>query len=85
MKEILDYLKAKGESIDSDIAKAVGLPLAKTLVQLSELTAKGDIMSCHSTTFVGGKKVECMKCRASGCIPKGTPGRKSGKVQLKLS
>ena len=85
MKEILDYLRANGESIDSDIAKAVGLSLAKTLIQLSELTAKGDIMSYHSTTFAGGKKGECMKCRIAGFIPKAAPGRKSGKVQLKLS
>jgi len=29
MKEILDYLKANGEYIDSDIANAVGLSLPK--------------------------------------------------------
>lgn len=85
MKEILDYLKANGECIDSEIAKAVGLSLPNTLVQLAELAAKREIMAYQSTSFENGKKVEGMKCRVTGFLPKAAPGRKSGKVQLKLS
>ena len=82
---ILQYLKTHGESLDSDIAKAVGLTLANARIQLSELTTKGDIMSYQSTKFVGGKKLEGMRCRLAGYIPPAAPGRKSGKAQLKLS
>lgn len=85
MKPILDYLKKHGESLDADIAKEVGLSLPKLRPLLDDLTAKGDIMSYQSTKFVNGKLIEGMRCRVSGFIPKATPGRKSGKVQLKLS
>lgn len=85
MNPILQYLKLHGESQDSDIAKAVGLSLANARIQLAELTAKGDIMSYQSTKFEGGKKIEGMRCRIAGYIPPAAPGRKSGKVQLKLS
>jgi len=84
MKEILQYLKTHGESLDTEIAAAVGLSLAKTRTQLIDLTAKGEIMSCYTTKFEKGKKTEGMSCRLSGFIPPAAPGRKS-KVQLKLS
>jgi len=84
-KEIIAYLKKHGESLDSDIAKAVGLNLANARIQLSELTTQGDIMSYQSTKYVGEKKIEGMRCRLAGYIPPAAPGRKSGKVQLKLS
>ena len=83
--EIIAYLKKHGESQDADIAKEVGLSLQKLLPLLYELTAKGDIMSYQSTRFVGGKKIEGMRCRVAGYIPPAAPGRKSAKVQLKLS
>ena len=40
MKEILQYLKAHGERLDTDIAVATGIPLANVLLYLSELAAK---------------------------------------------
>ena len=83
--EIIAYLKKHGESLDADIAKEVGLSLPKLRTLLDELTAKGDIMSYQSTKFVNGKPIQGMRCRVSGFIPKAAPGRKSGKVQLKLS
>jgi hypothetical protein len=85
MNPILQYLKTHGESSDVDIAKAVGFTLANARIELSELTAKGDIMSYQSTKFEGGKKFEGMRCRVAGYIPPAAPGRKSTKVQLKLS
>jgi len=84
MNEILQYLKKHGERPDSEIAVATGIPLADVHLHLSELTAKGAIMSCHSTRFVKGKKVEAIICRLAGFIPPAAPGRKS-KAQLTLS
>jgi DeoR/GlpR family transcriptional regulator of sugar metabolism len=84
MKEILQYLKVHGERLDTEIAEATGLTLAKVRQQLSELAAKGEIMACHSTKFDKGKKIEGISCRLAGFIPPAAPGRKS-KSQLKLS
>lgn len=82
--EILKYLNANGERLDSEIAEAVGLTLAKVHVQLAALSAEGEIMTCHTIRFNKGKQIEGISCRISGHIPKAAPGRKS-KVQLKLS
>ena len=84
MKEILEYLKKQGEQLDSAIAMATGLSLAKVQIHLTELTANGEIMSCHSIRYEKGKKIEGMLCRVSGYIPPAKPGAKS-KAQLKLS
>jgi len=84
MKEILLYLKTHGERLDVEIAEAVGISLAKVRIQLSEMTAKGEVMSYQSTKFENGKKIEGIRCRVAGFIPPAAPGRKS-KVQLKLS
>lgn len=84
MKEILQYLKTHGERLDTEIAEATGISLTKVRLLLSELAAKGEIMSCHSIRFDKGKKIEGIKCRLAGYIPPAAPGRKS-KSQLKLS
>lgn len=82
--QILQYLKTYGEKLDTEIADAVGISVLKTRGYLSELTEKGEVMTCHTIRFVKGKKIEGVSCRLSGFIPKAAPGRKS-KVQLKLS
>jgi DNA-binding IclR family transcriptional regulator len=84
LKAILQYLKTNGERLDTEIAEAVGLPLAKVRTQLNELAEQREVMICHSTRFEKGKKIEGMKCRLAGFIPPAAPGRKS-KSQLKLS
>lgn len=84
MKEILQFLKTHGERIDTEIAEAAGISLAKVRLHLSELAAKGNVVVCHSTRFEKGKKIEGIICRVAGYIPPATPGRKS-KAQLKLS
>jgi transcription initiation factor IIE alpha subunit len=84
MKDILQYLKAHGERLDTEIAEATGYTLAKVRLLLSELAAKGEIMACHSIKFEKGKKIEGISCRLAGFIPPAAPGRKS-KSQLKLS
>lgn len=84
MNEILQYLKTNGERLDTEIAEATGISLAKVRVHLAELAAKGGIMVCHTIRFEKGKKIEGISCRLAGYIPPASPGRKS-KVQLKLS
>ncbi len=84
MHEILKYLKTNGDQLDSEIAKALGMTLAKAATQLAELAAEGEIVTCHTIRFEKGKKIEGFSCRLSGYAPKAAPGRKS-KVQLKLS
>jgi hypothetical protein len=84
MKDILLFLKTNGERLDTEIAEATGLSLAKVRVHLAELAAKGEIMACHSIKFEKGKKIEGISCRLAGFIPPAAPGRKS-KSQLKLS
>jgi len=84
MNEILQYLKAHGEQMDTSIAAATRISLANVRLHLTELTAKGEIMSCYSTRYEKGKKIEGILCRISGYIPPAKPGAKS-KVQLTLS
>jgi len=83
MHEILKFLKTHGERLDTEIAEAMGISLAKAHVKLSELAANGEVVTCHSIRFVKDKKIEGISCRLSGYTPKAAPGRKS-KVQLKL-
>jgi transcription initiation factor IIE alpha subunit len=81
MHEILKYLRTHGELLDTEIALALGMPLAKAQQQLAKLAADGEIITCHTVRFDKGKKVEGTICRLSGHMPKASPGRKS-KVQL---
>jgi transcription initiation factor IIE alpha subunit len=76
MQEIHTYLKSRGEQLDSEIAAATRIPLADVRRYLSEMAKKGDIIACHTTRFVKGKKIEGMLCRVSGYIPAPSPGRK---------
>jgi len=84
MKEILQYLKKNGEQLDTEIAVATGISLATVRLHLAELTAQYEIVACHTTRFVKGKKVVGMACRVAGYIPPAAPGRKS-KAQLNLA
>lgn len=76
MQKIHQYLKERGEQLDSEIAAATRIPLADLRVYLSEMSKRGDIIVCHSTRFIKGKKTEGMLCRVSGYIPAASPGRK---------
>jgi len=77
MNQILQYLKTHGERLDTEIAEAAGISLSKARLLLTELSAKGEVISCHSIKFVNGKKIEGMTCRLAGYIPKAAPGRKA--------
>jgi transcription initiation factor IIE alpha subunit len=76
MQEILEYLKDRGEQLDSEIAAATSLSLASVRLRLTDLQAKGAVMVCRSIRYKDGKKTEGMLCRISGYIPPPVPGRK---------
>ena len=75
-QNILHYLKSRGEQLDSEIAAGTRIPLADVRLHLTELSERGDVIACHTTRFVKGKKIEGMSCRVSGFIPVASPGRK---------
>jgi hypothetical protein len=76
MQKIHEYLKTRGEQLDSEIAAATRIPLDDLRLHLAEMSKKGDIIVCHSTRFSKGKKIEGMLCRVSGYTPAPSPGRK---------
>ncbi len=76
MNEIMQYLKKNGQRLDSEIAAATGMSLAKVRDLLTDLSAQGEISRCSVTQFNQGKKVEGMLCRVAGYIPPKSPGRK---------
>jgi DNA-binding IclR family transcriptional regulator len=76
LQEILKYLKDRGEQLDSEIATAVGMPLESVRRHVSALSARGEVMTCQSTRFSDGKKIEGLLCRIAGYIPPAAPGRK---------
>jgi DNA-binding IclR family transcriptional regulator len=76
LQEILKYLKDRGEKLDSEIALATGLPLDAVRRHVSALSARGEIMTCQSTRYFEGKKIEGLLCRIAGYIPPAAPGRK---------
>ncbi len=76
MQEILKYLKDRGERLDSEIATATGIPLEAVRRYVSELSARGEVMTCLSTRFNEGKKIEGLLCRIAGYVPPAAPGRK---------
>ncbi|MDR1934686.1 MAG: ArsR family transcriptional regulator [Candidatus Accumulibacter sp.] len=75
---ILDYLKTNGEQLDVDIAAAlhISMPQVKTLVE--QLSVSGDVICCHVTRFIDGKKIEGTSCRLSCDLPAPSRGRKPG-------
>jgi predicted ArsR family transcriptional regulator len=77
MKNILQYLKIHGERLDTEIAKGAGISLTQVRLRLAELTASGEVISCHTTRFVNGNKTEGTSCRLAGYTPPASPGRKS--------
>ncbi|OGA14578.1 MAG: transcriptional regulator [Betaproteobacteria bacterium RIFCSPLOWO2_12_FULL_63_13] len=78
MQEIMQYLKIHGQRLDSEIAVATGIPLARVRRSLSDLSARGEISKCSVIRFNDGEKVEGFLCRIAGYIPPKTPGRKPG-------
>ena len=77
MHDILQYLKHSGEQLDSQIATAIGISLAKVRSSVLELSARGEVVVCRSIRFKEGKHIEALLCRMSGYIPPAAPGRKA--------
>lgn len=77
MQEILKYLKGHGEQLDSEIALATGISLANVRLGVSELSARGEVITCRVIRFNDGKKIDGVLYRAAGYIPPPAPGRKS--------
>ena len=77
MQAIMQYLKESGERFDSEIAASTGISVANVKAHLAELSARGDVIMCHSIQFRDGKRIEGMRCRLAGYIPPAAPGRKS--------
>lgn len=76
MQEILQYLKEHGERLDSEIAKDIGISLAKVRASVSSLMANGEVIMCHLVRFENGKRREGTLYRVAGYIPPVGPGRK---------
>ncbi len=77
VKEILAYLKVKGERHDTEIAQEVGMTLSRTRAYLDDLAENGELVSCRSIKFIKSKKVEGFSWRLAGVLPSFSPGRKS--------
>ena len=75
--KILDYLKANGEQLDVDMSAALRIPLPQLKTLVEQLSASGDVICCHVTRFVDGKKIEGTSCRLSCDLPAPTRGRRS--------
>ena len=76
MQDIIQYLKSSGERLDAEIATGTGLSLANVKTRLEELSAKGEIIMCHSIQFRDGERIEGMRCRLAGYTPPAARGRK---------
>ncbi len=74
--QILEYLRAQGQSRDVEIAAALGLDLAAVRGDLDQIAAQGKIFCCRVTRFEAGRPIEEIQCRISGYIPKAAPGPK---------
>lgn len=84
MHEILQYLKDHGEQLDSEIATGTGISLANVRLRVSDLSARGEVITCRVSRFKDGKRSDGVLYRAAGYIPPPAPGRKS-KAQVRGS
>lgn len=77
MHEILQYLKDHGEQLDSEIATGTGISLANVRQRVSDLSARGEVITCRVIRFKDGKQSDGVLYRAAGYIPPPAPGRKA--------
>ena len=76
MNRILEYLRIKGEQLESEIAGGTGMPLAEVRLGISKLAANGDLVMCQVIKFEDGKQIKGTLYRAAGYVPQPKPGRK---------
>jgi hypothetical protein len=75
---ILQFLRTNGEQMDAEIAKALHIPKAQVLTQISQLASAGEVICCQTTRYFGGKPVEGVSVRLSAYIPPRATGPKPG-------
>jgi hypothetical protein len=75
---ILLFLKTHGERLDSEIAKALQMPITRVRNHVSQLSSAGEIVGCKVTRYVGGEKIEGVSYRLSCTIPAPARGPKPG-------
>ena len=78
---ILQYLKANGEQMDFDLAKALSIPIARLRDLVAELSLAGDVICCQVTRYINGQKIEGTSCRLSCDLPAPARGRKPAAAQ----
>ncbi|HUO43555.1 MAG TPA: hypothetical protein VMT94_01425 [Burkholderiales bacterium] len=76
MDEILEYLKSKGEQLETEIVAGTGMSPAEVRLGISKLSARGDLVMCRVVRLQDGKQIEGMLYRAAGYVPRPKPGRK---------
>lgn len=76
MNAIIDYLKLHGEQMDTDLARALELPLEQVRSGMQDLLAKGAVMMCFVTRYREGAEVQGWSCRLAGFVPPPAPGRR---------
>lgn len=75
---ILDFLKTNGPRLDSEIAEALKVPLARIRTHVADLSLAGDIVCCSMIRYKDGGTIEGISCRLSCYMPPPARGRKPG-------
>lgn len=75
---LMDFLKANGPRMDSEIAEALGIPLTQVRSRVVKLASSGDVICCDAVRFEHGARVEGISCRLSCYTPPVARGRKPG-------
>jgi len=75
---LLQYLKAHGEQLDADLAKALRIPMSQIQKDIAQLAAAGEVICCQVTRFNGDKKIEGVSCRLAAYVPPKATGPKPG-------
>ncbi len=75
---ILDFLRANGPRLDSEIAEALKIPLTRVRTHVADLSSSGDLICCNTIQFKDGARIEGLSCRLSCYTPPAARGRKPG-------
>lgn len=76
--KILQCLRKRGQLLDSEIAAATGVSLAKVSAAILQLAAAGEISTCTVIRFNGDEEIRGTLCRISGYTPPRAAGRAPG-------
>lgn len=75
---IIDFLRAKGPRLDSEIAEALKMPLTRVRNHVADLSSSGELICCNTIQFKDGATIEGISCRLSCYTPPTARGRKPG-------